>query len=194
MNSAHTSDVPCLAARLEKIERENRIVKMVGLILLLAVGAAVAMAQAPTKRTIVADEFVLKDNAGKVRARLYMDRGGPMLSLYDASGVERANLMQNEGTAGLILYHDPGERYGGAEMLLTPDGSTLFLNDIKHHSLVALTTWPVGPSLQVADQEGYSTIVGAAETESPVSGKSQETSAAAITLFGKSKDVIWTAP
>jgi hypothetical protein len=180
-------------ARLEKLERENRFLKRLGLIVLLAVGAVVAMAQVPAKRTVIADEFVLKDSAGKVRARLQMDRGAPSLLLYDASGAGRAELRQN----ALMLYSSPSDLFGDASLILDSDGPTLLLNSAKHNSTMGLSSWwPLGPgpALHIADSEGYQAVIGAAETQNVVNGESHKTSAAAITLFGKDAGVIWKAP
>lgn len=86
------SDFPTLSARVEQLEGENRWLKRLGAIVLVALGAVIAMGQAPAKRTVVADEFDLKDSAGIVRATLGFVRDEPTLTFVDANGRERANL------------------------------------------------------------------------------------------------------
>jgi hypothetical protein len=180
--------------RVEMLKRQNRKLKRIGAAIAIAASMFLLMGQAQSNRKVDANEFVLRDGAGKVRARLYMDHGGPSLSLYDASDVEREKLTQTEGAAGLILYNNPPERFGGAEILLTADGPTLLLNSTKYKGLVALSTSPHGPALDISDSEGYKTTVGVSDTYLPQTGDNHKTSAAAITLFGKDGKVIWTAP
>ena len=59
---------------MEKIERQNTTIKLVGLAMLIVASAVVLMGQAsPQSRIINADAFVLKDAGGKMRASLRMD-------------------------------------------------------------------------------------------------------------------------
>jgi hypothetical protein len=51
----------------------------------------------PKSRTVEANEFIMKDDARRVQAKLHMDHGGPRRSLYDASGVETTILMRGGG-------------------------------------------------------------------------------------------------
>jgi hypothetical protein len=50
------------------------------------------MGQAPTKKTVEANEFVLRDGTGIARATLGFVRNEPTLTLIDANGRKRANL------------------------------------------------------------------------------------------------------
>lgn len=47
------------------------------------------MTSSSEKRIVEADEFVLKDALGRVRAKLAMGEEGPALNLYDNSGQPR---------------------------------------------------------------------------------------------------------
>jgi hypothetical protein len=187
--------------RLGRVEKENRLMKRTGLVLLSLVALAVVMGQARPNRTVEATAFVLKDDSGIVRAKLFVDplRQGPSLSLYDSSGVARVTLAQGDkgSSAGLFLYNDPPERYGGAEMLLTPDGATVLLASAKHGNLIALSTnspTVPGPALEISDAEGYSATLGASESKAPGTGERRTTSAASISLTDKNRKVIWSAP
>jgi hypothetical protein len=87
-----TSEMQVISDRLKRVERQNRMAKRTALVILLITGAAVAMGQAPAKRTVIADEFVLKDSAGIVRATLGFVRNEPTLTLIDANTRDRAIL------------------------------------------------------------------------------------------------------
>jgi hypothetical protein len=49
-------------------------------------------------------------------------------------------------------------------------------------------------SLSVTDVQGFKSVVGVTGLETPATGETHTTSAAAVTLFGKDRKVIWQAP
>lgn len=113
MNDTNTADTPTLTVRVAKIERENRLMKVAAIITLLCATAAIALGQAPTKRTVVADEFILKDKSGTMRATLGISDNQPVLTLLDANGKTAAKLMPDA-----ITFHDSG---GAIRVLLGSD-------------------------------------------------------------------------
>ncbi len=103
-----------LACRLERMERENRRLKRVGVAVLAALAAVVLMAQAnPPKvaKVIEAERFVLQDAAGKVRGELSVLPGGQAgLGLYDQNANLRAMLsLWRDGRPSLELYDENGK-------------------------------------------------------------------------------------
>jgi hypothetical protein len=91
--SADAPSYEVLAARITKVERENRKIRRAALALLVFPLALLVMGQSQTTKVVVANEFVLKDLSGHTRARLWL---GPkqtkspstaFLTLYDSSGV-----------------------------------------------------------------------------------------------------------
>jgi len=74
-------------ARISKLEKQNREIKQLGAAALVVVVSLLVMGQAPAKKTVEANEFILKDGNGKVRARLRMGEEGfspsPELVLTD---------------------------------------------------------------------------------------------------------------
>jgi hypothetical protein len=73
-----------ISERLEKIERENRVLKRIGVVVLSFLAALVIMGQAKPRRTIEAESFILRDSAGRMRAEINMDQSGtPALTFYD---------------------------------------------------------------------------------------------------------------
>lgn len=76
-----------IICRLEKLERENRRMKNIGIVAAVVVSMFIVGGQAKTSKVVEANEFVLKDTNGKVRARLSMEVvARPTLSFYDESG------------------------------------------------------------------------------------------------------------
>jgi hypothetical protein len=66
-----TPDVAALTGRVERLEKQNSLLKRLGMVALICAGSLVVMAQNRT-RSIDAESFVLKDAGGKTRARLAM--------------------------------------------------------------------------------------------------------------------------
>lgn len=78
--------------RLERLERSNRRLKSITACVLIALVAVAVMGQArPVPQSIEAQEFLVKDPSGAVRARLGAYAAGASLNLYHEAG--RATLM-----------------------------------------------------------------------------------------------------
>jgi hypothetical protein len=106
------TDLQALAARVAKLEAQNRKWKLASLLLALAGGSLVLMAAKPADhidlnvihaRTVEAQDFALKDEGGQVHARLTLNPAtkrqlnggrtlilnpglGPALQFYDDKG------------------------------------------------------------------------------------------------------------
>ena len=188
-----------LMVRVGRLERQARRLKVLIVTFTLGMGATVLMGQAGPVRTLEATAFILKDETGMVRAKLFIDPTvkGPSLSLYDSKGQRRVWLNQNSkrDAEGLILYSDPPEQYGSAQVLLTPDGASLNLLSAKLKGGILLATNSIpGPALEIVDAKGFSANVGVGEIEVPGTGEERTTSAASIILHDKNGKVIWSAP
>jgi len=92
-------DVKSLYERVERLERQNRWMKRMGVVAILPVVAFLVSGQAnvDTKKTVEANEFVLKDTNGVVRAKLGMGllydvKDGPALVLYNITRGDRKEL------------------------------------------------------------------------------------------------------
>lgn len=80
-----------LMRRLDRVERENRFLKVGGFLVLAAIAAIGLMGQAvPNKvaKVIEAEEFAVRDSTGNVRAALIPSG----LMLWDATGRIRTTL------------------------------------------------------------------------------------------------------
>ena len=80
------SDLPDLAQRVEKLEKANRRLKLAGVLVLTLVGCWLLLGVASPKRTVQAEEFILRDANGKVQVMLGAGAEGPTLVLFDANG------------------------------------------------------------------------------------------------------------
>ena len=102
--SAPTADWSEMIERLEKLERQNRLMKQAGAVALVVAAAVVLMGQASRNRTLEANAFILRDSTGPL-ARLEVENGRPILSLLDP--VKRHPVVRLIGTAeggALFLY------------------------------------------------------------------------------------------
>lgn len=104
--TAQTPDLTAVVTRLEKVERQNRRMKVGGIMVLLVAGVGLLMGQAmPKATTVEAEAFVVRDATGKQRAALHLaPDGGATLSLFDPAGIGRAALrVDREGSPDLTL-------------------------------------------------------------------------------------------
>jgi len=84
--------------------------KQIGALALILIGSVLLMGQAIQKKSIDADEFVLKDSRGKARGKLYMETDGPRLALLDLNGVTRTELfLSQDRIAGLRMPDGNGD-------------------------------------------------------------------------------------
>lgn len=120
-----------LSARLAKVERANRFLRVAGATGLVVTLAVAAMGLAmPAPKTVQAERFDLLDSDGKIRVQIGAATGGvPSVALYDAHGKPRAILaIDNSGTPALILTDDATK----ATAMLAMDskgGTTLSVTD-----------------------------------------------------------------
>jgi hypothetical protein len=116
MNSTQ-SDFHSLTARIEKLETQNRRWKLMNALLLLSGVSVVLMGAKTADRieppairasTVEAHEFILKDETGRVYARLTLNP--PIFAMKQQKG--RNYLIPSQvipGQAALQFYNDKGE-------------------------------------------------------------------------------------
>src|ERR1700693_3585557 len=97
--------------RLERLEKHNQILKWLASatgIAIVAVG--LLRGQTATEKTLEADDFILRDQRGVVRASLAMVAGAPMLRVFDSTGKPRLALgMTAAGVASLAVLDGNGK-------------------------------------------------------------------------------------
>jgi hypothetical protein len=163
-----TSDVQSLTARIEKLEKQNRIYKRVGLALLLLPAAVVAMGQARPNRTLEAQTFVVRDSTGTKRIELGMDDNSPMLRFSDAHGKTHIALVESDRSSLGPRIELSGEQ----------DRVRLSLGLIREQ-----------PHIVVNDGQGFSAQLGSTPDLVDV-----RTGAASLILWDKDGKVLWLAP
>jgi hypothetical protein len=182
-----------LQDRLLKLEKQNRRFKQLVAVALIGVAAMVVMGQAPSKKIVEANEFILKDTSGRVRVKLGMDdkvpgivllneNGQPMVLLADASSYRA-------GIGGSVqIFNSEGQERG---RFVADNGGTLSLvgGAPKTH-----TTTLTDEGLRVFDGQGFEAQLGVSDLVTPRTGETRKTSAASLILFDKDKNVIWKAP
>jgi hypothetical protein len=94
-----TPDLQSLTVRIEKLERQNRLLKHGGLVLLLASMALIVMGQVGPPRTLDAQSFVLRDSAGIKRAELAVANASPSLRFFDAHGKTHIALEESSNSS-----------------------------------------------------------------------------------------------
>jgi hypothetical protein len=188
MNST-TLSMELLQDRLLKLEKQNRRFKQLGAAAFIGATALVVMGQAPSKKTIVANEFILKDSAGKIRAELSVSETTKtpvaQLVLFDPNGKEKVSV--DSGPAGL----------GGGIVLSGDNGPNAFLTSkffsiSRDNNITGMTMAEDG--LLVSDSQGSQTAIGVVSLVTPSTGETHKTSVASLVLFDKNKNVIWRAP
>jgi hypothetical protein len=167
-------NLECLAARVTKLETQNRRLKCTGAALAVLVAALAVMGQAQPARIIDANEFVLKDKSGVARARLYMqDNNTPSLYFYGPThsglplalkaGDEPAIILNRAGTSeqvqladykdfyGLVLFDAKSHRAG---LSVQKGTAALDLFDHEGTPRATLTSGPPDPVLMLLDKQG----------------------------------------
>ena len=112
-----------LQERLVRLERQNRRFKQMGAVALAIAAVVILMGQAPAKKSIEANEFVLRDNEGNIRARLSVatlpsgdeKTSTAQLVLFDKQGAQRMKL--DSGFSGSL-----GGLYGATLTLADGNG------------------------------------------------------------------------
>ncbi len=103
--TSQTPDLATVVERLEKVERQNRRLRLIGVaILVLAVGGLLMGQALPRQRTVIAEEFILKDANGKGRASLGTvgDRVVSLI-LSDPSGDNVVSLSVDDGAPSVTV-------------------------------------------------------------------------------------------
>lgn len=190
-----SNDHEGILRRIERLERQNRRMKLAGLGALVIAGAFLLMGQASGPHTLPevrANSFVLVDAQGKQRATLDIIMDQPRLALSDTNGTIRAALAISLGGPALVLVGSNGS--AAASLAVQPDGPLLDMLGANSMQAVTLEIPTHGPELKLNDANGFETAIGATDLITPTTGETQTTSAASLVLFGKDKKVLWSAP
>jgi hypothetical protein len=177
-------------ARLEKLERENRRTKKIGIVAIVFASVLFVSGQAKTNKVVEANEFRLVDNSGNLRASLDITHGQAELQ-FSSLSVKPDVILGADAKGGPFLIMGRGTGKGTAS--LTPEAFLLDGSSGKFNILLG-NEGGEGPSLTIEDNEGYSSVLGSSNLVQTKTGKKEQTPAASLVLFGKDKKVLWSAP
>jgi len=200
---SHEAALEEIRGRLISLERQNRRLRQIGVAALVLAASLVLMGQASPKKTIEANEFILRDNSGKVRANLSLKEKESIaqLVLFDNEGTRRATL--DSGVAGLggnlSLADEHGKvrvsvsamDLGNSKTALELFPASVGFNDGSGGYPTALFASNL---LYLSDGQGFSARMGVSNLVTPHTGETHQTSAASLVLFDKDNNVIWKAP
>jgi hypothetical protein len=191
-----------IRGRLIRLERQNRRLKQMGAAALIVAASMILMGQASQKKTVEANEFILRDNSGKVRASLSLKLNTSIaqLVLFDSEGTPRAQLDSGVAAFGgnlsltdahgkdrvMVSAMDLGDR----KMTLVLDPVSVGFNDSEGNPKAAFAS----NQLYLSDSQGFSAQMGVSNLVTPHTGETHQTSAASLVLFDKDQHVIWKAP
>jgi hypothetical protein len=198
-----SEDLQAVVARLEKVERQNSLMKIAGLVLLTLSAAAVLMGQAaPESKIIEAERLVVRNVEGDQSAILGKDDKGRLgLHLYGAGGKMRSSLfLRSYGHAELVFSDRDGD-----SMAWFSSQAGLSLYDENNVRRVSIGTFMAGcPSLHLNGEDGRArAIIGCykevIDSEGPdESGilkiHSKDIPVSSLALFDEEVNVIWSAP
>lgn len=171
-----------LCTRLQKLERDNRRLKVVGCLLGLIAASLLLMGQGKTPQTIEAERVVLKDANGKVGAELAMDRFGSKLILHDQYGRPVVTLIGSD-TPSLGLIR--GEKSIG--LAISENATTIGLygkdTGLFHGIRAGVSLIDDVAAFSLYDKSGIEHVTLETDSNGP-----------SITLRDKGLNVIWNAP
>lgn len=174
-----------LEARVKKLERENRRVKVGALLALVLVGGVVCSGQTQTSEDKVLDtiktrKLIVVDEAGKPRAALGITGGDPGLFLYsEAEEVKVALALSSSTGPGLHLFGQTQK--GNAVLAATPMGPALGLYDDAGTIRAGLSITSAGPGVQLYDEAGRGRVALIVDPSGPGLG-----------LLDEHQNVIWS--
>jgi hypothetical protein len=147
--------------RLQRVERRSKVWMIISAALfVLIIGFIVIEKFVPLiiPRKIVTHQFVLKDQAGISRARMYVDDTGAVLKFADEHGLTRTMLgVTDYGTASLRMM-DQG---GNTRVILGVLANALpglYLKDVNRRTRIGLAVLPTTEPVMFLKDDSNQTI------------------------------------
>ncbi|MFQ5930764.1 MAG: hypothetical protein ACE5MK_13810 [Acidobacteriota bacterium] len=166
------STMDILARRLNRLERENLWLKRLATFVFFGVVALILLGQAKPldgAKVVEAERFILRDNSGRVRARLGVFNEKLALAFHDEDGTVRASLtILRDGKPSLNLYDQAGNTR--ATLGYTELQGTRTLTTLENKRSGMGTKYVTTRTGRVTRSES------------------------SLVLFGKDRTVIWRAP
>jgi hypothetical protein len=141
--------------RIEQLERRlRRQTRILTVGFAMAVAASLLLAQAPSKRIVEAEEFILRGPQGQELAKLDGSGTGAVLSLYDSQhrvriALTSADVGNLKGIAAFRSNGQVGAKFGVEDN----DNSSLELRDARGSAVALLQLSGEGPSFILTDND-----------------------------------------
>lgn len=160
-----------LEARLDRLERQNRRLRLAVLSVVILAGATLLMGQARKgSRTLEAEAFVLRDLHGKVRGSFKLEPGGRVaLDLLASNGKPRARLALVHGDYPRFELFDKHDRRRAALTSYPSDfhGLSLYGKGNKPRMSIYLDAHDV-PRLSMMDSKSHKRLgLGVLQDDTP---------------------------
>ncbi len=153
MTTLGTPELGLLAERVAQLEKQNRLFKRLGILLIVLLGGAtlIAAQERGNERTIEAERFILKDLNGRVRADLGMDKNGVRLLLQDENEKVRLNTAVLAEGPGIAMFDENGAiRYTVSH---SSRGPSMVFNDENQKPRAVMRLFKEGPGLAFLDEK-----------------------------------------
>jgi hypothetical protein len=129
----------------------------------------------------------------EIRAGLSMQNSTPRLDLFDGSGNAQATVVARPTGSSLLLRNPTGKETSTMWVDSAAGGSSFSMSGSAGSFSVNLGEDAGGPGLEIADNEGFSTVLGRRDVVVGT-GPKERKPAAALSLLGKDRRVLWSAP
>jgi len=191
-----------LADRVNKLEVQNRRLKLAGLAVVIMASAVLLMGQARSSRAVEASEFRLIDANGKTRARLAVGvGGGPTLTFFDSKDLPVAGI---DGGKEPSLFLTGWDSAAHILLRITKDSYGLDLADKRPRATLSVSNNSTGldfwdeygdpqATMSVDKSSGNITFRNATGKVSSQWVDSRATGPSLV-LYDKSEKAVWSAP
>jgi hypothetical protein len=129
----------------------------------------------------------------EIRAGLAVRDSTPGLDLFDESGTAQATIVARRTGSSLVLRNPAGKEISTLWVNSSAGGSSFNMSGSAGSLSVNLGEDAGGPGLEIADNEGFSTILGRRDMVVGT-GHKERKPAASVLLLGKGRKVLWSAP
>ncbi len=147
-----------LEARVDRLERQNRLLKRIGFLSFLVLSAVFLMGQGKPKplppkviKSMEAGKFIVKDGRGVTRAEFGLFAEKPALVFYDSAQNATLSLGFEEDGTGLTLFDRNGQT--AAALTFGPNGPLLALCQ-RGTKRLNLSVTAQGPALGLVGRNG----------------------------------------
>jgi hypothetical protein len=185
-------------ARIASLERrlrwQNRALITCGMV---AVATSLLSGQAPTKRIVEAEKFVLRGPQGQELAFLDGEGTGAMLTLFDGKHRARVGLISSNGESGATFYGS--DLKPGASIEVNDDNKpAVSLIDEQGHARAEMALKDSGPAIRMWDSSSIPRVAMGIDKEIPImtvgSGLDPSKGSVIVTADAKGGNILITGP